>query len=119
MQLIIDVDGTILQYDGYRPGEFGQPIAGAIEFLQAQRDAGHTVILFSARPLSEECELREHLAELGIIDLVEELICGKPIGHVYIDDRGIRFNGCWEACAAAVAEATAGGVEEIVEVPNG
>ena len=113
MTLVIDIDGTLLEYDRYEPFVYGQPKPGAIEFLRAQKAAGHKIILHTARSREEQFALINHLAAVGIAELTDGFQADKPIGHVYIDDRAIRFGGDWAHCAAEIGRVTAGGIEEI------
>ena len=113
MTLVIDIDGTLLEYDRYEPFVFGRPKPGAIEFLRAQKAAGHNIILHTARSSKEQFALIDHLAAVGIAELIDGFQTDKPIGHVYIDDRAIRFGGDWAHCAAEVDRVAADGIEEI------
>ena len=113
LTIVIDIDGTLLEYDHYEPFVYGQPKPGAIEFLRAQKAAGHKIILHTARSREEQFALINHLAAVGIAELTDGFQADKPIGHVYIDDRAVRFAGDWAHCAAEVDRVTAGGIEEI------
>ena len=113
MNLIVDIDNTILEYTHYVPFEFGMPKAGAITWLYLQREKGRKVVLHTARSQEEYDALLGHLSRWGILKLVDSVICGKPVGHVYIDDRGLRFTGDWREVEEKLWEIEISGVEAI------
>lgn len=106
MRIVIDLDGTIceLKKHGQTYQEV-RPLPGAIEKLQALKQAGHYLIINSARHMKtcagdvEEVKRRvgttteEWLRKHGIP--YDELIFGKPYAQVYIDDLAHQFQG-WD-----------------------
>ena len=105
--IVIDIDGTLLEYEKYEPFVFGYPIAGSIDAMRELKSAGYRIELYTARPKKERAELMRHLHELGILKIIDNVTSGKPIGHVYIDDRAVRFRGDWKACLIEVNSALA------------
>ena len=57
-------------------------------------DEGHTIIIYSARTWMEfemtTAWLKEHKVKY------HQLIMGKPIGDVWIDDRALQFKDNWQ-----------------------
>lgn len=106
MRIVIDLDGTICTLK--KPDETYadvRPIPGARERLQQLRAAGHTVIIQTARNMATcEGNLGKVMRNVGQITFdwlaqhqieYDEIYFGKPNGHVYIDDRALRF-GNWD-----------------------
>lgn len=93
MQLIIDIDGTICSEER----QFSRPLAkaqiGAKDSINKLYEAGHTIILYSARTWAEWEVTNHWLNENGF--KFHQLFLGKPVGDVWIDDRAIRHEN-WE-----------------------
>lgn len=103
MRIVIDLDGTICPVK--RPDESYAsllPLPGAVDGIRALRAASHYVIISTARNMAT-CQgnlgavmknvgktTLDWLSEHGIE--YDEVHFGKPNGHVYIDDRGLRFS---------------------------
>ena len=93
--IAIDLDGVLAQYSGWHYN-IQDPYPGAKEFVEQLKEMGWLVILHSTRG-------REHMrtwADSHKIpyDAINESIGletdgEKPVAHVYLDDRGMRFNG--------------------------
>ena len=107
MRIVIDLDGTICEIK--RPEksyEELEPIPGAIEKIRELRKAGHYIIIQSARNMQTQGgNLGLVMKNIGKITLdwlekygfeYDEIFFGKPNGHVYIDDRAIRFKSWGE-----------------------
>lgn len=93
MQIVIDLDGTICTEEKMFSRSLAKPIPKAVESVNSLYDAGHIVLIYSAR-LWIEYEMTVHwLTSNGI--KFHQLIMGKPQGDVWIDDRAIRFDN-WE-----------------------
>ena len=92
----IEFDNTLCKSDG-------EPIAGALEALQGFKEAGHTILISSARlepdlwgdllPFREK-EIAEWLEKHGIP--YDKVVIHKPPADLYIDDKGYRFKGDWD-----------------------
>jgi len=107
----IDVDGTILDYDGWKgAGNFGEPLAGAKEALEELQGNGYSIIIFTTRGVDIgvlETWLRNHKIPF---DSINENLPGAPenvskkkvIATVYIDDRAIPFEGSWKGIVEKV-----------------
>lgn len=102
MKICIDIDGTICNLR--KKGEEYKdvlPLEGAVEKLNSLKNAGHYIILLSARHM-ETCRgnVGMVIARQGktLMDWLEkykipydELWFGKPHADIYIDDNGFRF----------------------------
>lgn len=100
----IDFDGVIARYNGWKGiGNFGEPLDGIGEALQALRAAGKTIIIFTTRG---EVETIQRYMESNALyyDYINHnpknalhMNDGKPIADVYVDDRALTFRGKWDA----------------------
>ena len=104
MRICIDLDGTIC--DLRKPGETYadvRPLPGVKEFLQKLHEAGHVIIINTARNMqSQGHNVGKVMKNVGLITLewleenniiYDEIFFGKPNADITIDDRCIRFNG--------------------------
>ncbi len=101
--ICIDFDGVIHDYSkGWRGIDvYDKPLDGAKEGLQALKDAGWIIIIYTTR--NDTPKLREFLDSNGLV--YDYINCnpnqpvgsdkGKLIADVYLDDRGITFEGNW------------------------
>lgn len=84
----MDLDNTIIE--GKYP-ELGSLLPGA-KFISAKaREQGWRIWVYTSRAWDHHDRICNHLKEQGFI--FDKVICGKPIGLVYLDDRGFDFNG--------------------------
>lgn len=83
----IDLDATLID-----PGT-NKVIYGARERLQAYREAGHHVTIFTSRGDQRYQETHQLLTMLRIP--FDRLICGKPLFTRYIGDEAEKFAG-WD-----------------------
>jgi len=91
MQIIIDLDGTICSEEKTYSRSLAKPLDGAIENINKLYDAGNIIIIYSARTWMEFEMTTNWLKNHEI--KYHQLVLGKPIGDVWIDDRAINFNG--------------------------
>lgn len=93
---VVDFDGTIAAYSGWRgPGVYGDPIPGAQETLCELAARGWEIIVHTARAWEERPLIEEYLRRHGIP--YTQVVCGKPLGAVYVDDRSTGRGGDWAA----------------------
>ena len=93
MQLIIDMDGTICTEERQYSRSLAKPLPDAINSINQLFDAGHTIIIYSARTWAE-FEMTSHwLGKNGV--KYHQLLLGKPVGDYWIDDRALAFDG-WD-----------------------
>jgi hypothetical protein len=114
---VVDWDGTCVEE--VWPG-MGDWLPGAVDSLRTLSQIGKTVI-YSLRcheyevdditpraegaPAAEAQAIRKMLDDAGLHDVeVYPNDRGKPPARYYIDDRGIRFEGDWDAVLSKVAD---------------
>jgi len=107
--LAVDLDGTLAEYDGWKGEEhFGKPRQGAKDAMQAFKQRGYEIIIFTTRGNTEL--VRQWLNENGIVfDYINEnphqpegSNDGKPIADLYIDDRAVDARGEWSKIVSEV-----------------
>ena len=55
---------------------------------------GYKVVIFTARPWSDLYLIKYLVKEYDLP--VDQIICGKPLFHLLIDDRNVSFKGDWK-----------------------
>lgn len=90
MLIGIDFDGTLVNGD--------QPIKGAREALNRLREQGHKIMIYSCNNKSwiERVMLKNDMRYDYIFEGT------KPVCHLYIDDRNIKFDGNWVETLAVI-----------------
>lgn len=90
MRYCFDIDGTLCT-NSYGEYETAQPCREMIDQVNRLYDAGHYILLFTARGTTTGLdwrELTEHqMAAWGVRH--HELLLGKPEADAYIDDKGM------------------------------
>ncbi|MBP1614920.1 MAG: Haloacid dehalogenase-like hydrolase [Bacteroidetes bacterium] len=94
MQIIIDMDGTICTEERTYSRCLAQPKENAVESINRLYDGGHTIIIYSARTWMEFEMTTAWLKDHGV--KYHQLMMGKPIGDVWIDDRALHFEDNWK-----------------------
>ena len=94
MQIIIDLDGTICREMRQFSRPLAEPLPGAVETVvmlcgavNELYDRGNTIIIYSARTWAEYEVTVDWLRRHGV--KYHQLMMGKPVGDVWIDDRSI------------------------------
>jgi phage baseplate assembly protein gpV len=100
--LVLDADGVCFEYDKWR-GELhvGKPIKGVVEFTRIADWLGYDVVVSTARTGAGLEAIRGAVRASGMV--CKEVTNQKPIGIIYVDDRGYRFNGDWAYASNALA----------------
>jgi uncharacterized HAD superfamily protein len=93
MQIIIDLDGTICTEEKTYSRSLAQAKKGAVEAVNKLYEQGHTIIIYSARTWME-FEMTTAWLKTNEIKY-HQLVLGKPVGDVWIDDRAINFEN-WD-----------------------
>lgn len=86
--IICDLDGTLCSEEHTFRRFLAQPMLEAIRLLNQQYDAGHKIIIYTGRSWSEYDITEVWLKNNNV--KYHQLICGKPIGDLWIDDRAFR-----------------------------
>lgn len=102
MQIIIDLDGTICTEEKTFSRSLAQPKEGAVDSINKLFDAGHTIIIYTARTWMEFEMTTDWLKKNKL--KFHQLVMGKPIGDVWIDDRAISFNNNWSEILKQLTE---------------
>jgi hypothetical protein len=114
MIIAVDFDGVICSYkDGWQGvDKFGALVPGAVDVLNRLRNEGHKIIIHTARVPTKK--LVEFLIKNNVpydainqnpmdnfghyykkLDINPEGVPRKVVADIYIDDRGITFDGDW------------------------
>jgi histidinol phosphatase-like enzyme len=104
----IDLDGTILEYDGWKgPAHFGKPVAGIIDELGTLKREGWAIVIWTCR--ANDFALKAHLEKYQVpYDYINKHPWQPPgsshkvYADVYVDDRGLRFNGTSQGLAERI-----------------
>ena len=91
--IMVDLDGVICNEERVFERPLAAPIAGAREALAKLRTEGHTIVVYTARGWAEYRVTKQWLDDHGMA--YDAIHMGKPIAHVWIDDRALRFRS-WE-----------------------
>lgn len=83
----IDLDGVICTEERTFEKPLAQLNPGAYEFFKEAKAMGHTLVIWTARGW-EQYKVTEHWLNVQGIEF-DQLIMGKPIFDVFIDDRAI------------------------------
>lgn len=102
--ICLDFDGVI---HGYQSGWKGahiipdMPVTGTKEAIEKLRETWK-VVVYSSRSGQEggKAAMAEWITKHGIE--VDELADHKPPAFIYVDDRGVTFNGNWQDCIEAI-----------------
>lgn len=89
--IMVDLDGVICTEERTFDRPLAEPLPGAREALRKLRALGHTIVVYTARGWAEYRVTKAWLDQHGME--YDALHMGKPIAHVWIDDRAIRFAG--------------------------
>jgi uncharacterized HAD superfamily protein len=91
--IAIDIDGTICTEERTFDRPLAKPLPGASDFTKKLKSHGWTIILWTARGWEQYSITRRWLDENQI--QFDQILMGKPIVNVFVDDRAIKFNG-WD-----------------------
>ncbi len=91
MVVFVDMDGTICTELPPAQRPQAQPIEGALEAVNGMVAAGHTIVIWTGRGWHEYVQTKKWLDDHGF--KYAQLLMGKPIANVIIDDRARQFVG--------------------------
>lgn len=115
IRIVIDLDGTICEIKtGDQHYADVLPLPGASKKLREFRAAGHYIIIQTARNMAtQENNLGKVMKNVGLTTLewlekheieYDEIYFGKPNGHIYLDDRAVRFASWDEITETLISE---------------
>jgi hypothetical protein len=84
--VIIDFDGVLAENIWPNPG-IGAPIKKGISMVIHYAKAGNEIIVHTSRPHSHAQRIWGWLTQVGLSTHVYDVVCGKPRGGLYVDDR--------------------------------
>ncbi|CAF1427261.1 unnamed protein product [Adineta steineri] len=108
LRVVFDLDNTLVSYPQI-PGDYSTvlPIEHTINWTRALKAEGHTIIVYTARRMdTHKSNVGKVIADIARVTFdtldkfgipYDEIIFGKPIGDIYIDDRAINP---WDPSAA-------------------
>ena len=105
----LDFDGVLHDHSagwtGYAPE--GRPVEGARAFVDECLAEGLTVIISSCRAYTQIGRegIRGWLEQHGFPAHRLSITCEKPYAEWYVDDRSVRFEGCFAAVREQMARA--------------
>jgi hypothetical protein len=113
-RICVDWDGTLVEDDQWP--EQGMWLPGAVHALKKLSTLADEVVIFSCRTANvdtDEISHRDNVDQINSINtmlFIADIPCNvliwekphKPPANLYIDNRGLRFNGDWETTLVAV-----------------
>lgn len=93
LPVVFDLDGTLSE-PTWPSNHVGPPIQEGVELLLEYSSRGYAIVIHTARPASHEPRIWGWLLEQGLQNVVFNVICGKPLGAMYIDDKSFRPDYC-------------------------
>lgn len=89
LTIMVDLDGVVCTEELTFERPLAQPLPGAKEALAQLKAAGHTIVIYTGRAWAELKATKKWLDDHGMVH--DAIHMGKPIAHVWIDDRAIQF----------------------------
>jgi uncharacterized HAD superfamily protein len=87
--LAIDIDGTICTEERTFERPLARPLPGALEALHMLKRNNNTLVLWTGRGWEQYKVTKEWLDSHGFP--YDQILMGKPIVDMIVDDRGRRF----------------------------
>ncbi len=91
-KIYVDFDGVINNYTGWRDGELFEPRDGALDFIQ-KISVDYEIWIFTVR---DPETIWKWLIKYHFDPFIQDVTNKKEPAHLYIDDRGVNFNGDYE-----------------------
>ena len=89
--ICIDFDGVLNDYNGWKgENELFEPKEGVYDFLEGLKKLGFDLVIHSTRDSSK---IVDWLFENGLEGYFVKITSVKVPAIIYIDDRGLKFNG--------------------------
>jgi len=93
MVIMIDIDGTVCTEERPFDRPLATPLEGAKDKVNEYFESGHTVIFWTGRGWDQYL-ITEHWLKNNNFKY-HQLLMGKPIANLHIDDRARQFTG-WD-----------------------
>jgi uncharacterized HAD superfamily protein len=93
MVIMIDMDGTICSEERPFDRPLAKPLPGAVESVNRMHEQGHVIIIWTGRGWDQYRVTKKWLDDHGF--KYSEILMGKPIANLIIDDRARQFVG-WD-----------------------
>lgn len=97
-KIFIDFDGVINDYSGWKDGEMNNPKEGALDFIK-ELNLNYDIWIFSSR---DRQKIQEWLIKYRFDKYIKGVTNIKEPAYVYIDDRGIRFDGNYKKLTSEI-----------------
>lgn len=105
--IALDFDGVLhsapKRYDG-KTDPSGPPVEGALSFCRVAAEQGYRLVVFSTRvalgDVRDRVAVGAWLREHGFRPYIQNITGQKVHAHLYVDDRGYRFDGSFGALTA-------------------
>ena len=98
--VFVDLDNT-LAVEVFPKRGIGKPTKGAREAMEFLYKKGYKVIIHTSRHWEEYVHIENWLLKNKIP--FKNIICGKPLGALSIDDKNIEFKGDWQEVISKVS----------------
>jgi hypothetical protein len=101
--IAVDFDGVISHYTGFKGiGVFEEPVDGVAEALTILRNAGNKILVNTCRKELDDVAqyMNKHNIPYDFLgnnpdNVTKDLSPAKQLADIYVDDRGICFEGNW------------------------
>lgn len=92
LPVCFDFDDTLAEAIWPKPG-IGAPIREGLDMLKWYQSKGYRIFIYTGRHWGDQNEIEKFLFyQLGATRSRKiQVICGKPLAGLYVDDRGYRF----------------------------
>ena len=91
--IAIDIDGTICTEEKTFERPMAKPLKRAVDALRLLKNNNNIIILWTARGWEQYRMTKTWLEQHGFV--YDQLVMGKPIVDLMIDDRAKQFCGDW------------------------
>ena len=88
--IVFDFDGVLAEPMWPAP-QIGAPIKEGLKLLHEYHRLGFQITIHTSRPESHKASIWQFLARVGASTAVYDIVCNKPLGVLYVDDRALRF----------------------------
>ena len=98
----VDLDGTLMEPDMYP--HYGKPTEGAKAAMERLKEKGWKIMVHTVRAGKGD-EVIERIEDWLIENEIPfDIVVAKPMASYYVDDRGLNFDGDWDAIVNAIGD---------------